>query len=301
MRRFWSTTYLLALPLLAMAVFVGCEPVENTGELEPVDTIDAAPTADELEVIDDESEAAPEGTVTEEMVEEAEETPPPQASAGDGSAAVAGVAKFEGEAPPARVIDVSADPKCADMHKDNPLLSDAVVISDAGEVANVLVYVDNPPDMKYPMPETPAVLDQEGCQYKPHILVARVDQEIAIKNSDPLLHNVRSFARRNRPFNMGQPEDSPPRTKTYSKPEQEIKIKCDVHPWMTAYLWVLDHPFYSVTGEDGSFRIENLPAGKYTLKAWHERMGEMEQEVTVEDGQAIEDVVFTFTRPGGES
>ncbi|MEX2015296.1 MAG: carboxypeptidase regulatory-like domain-containing protein [Candidatus Hydrogenedentales bacterium] len=292
--------------------------MENTGELEPEIADSTDSLMNDVDAMDENDAAAadempdvPEGTVTEELVEEAQEegAAEPQASAsndaaatgGVGSAAVAGLAKFEGEAPKPRPIDVSADQKCAEMHKDNPLLSDAVVISEAGDVANVLVYVSNPPDKQYAAPAEPVVLDQTGCQYVPHILVARVDQEIEIRNSDPLLHNVRSFARRNRPFNMGQPEASPPRMKAYNKPEQEIKIKCDVHPWMTAYLFVMEHPFYSVTDESGKFRIENLPAGTYTLKAWHERMGEVEQEVTVAEGEAIEDVVFTFTRPGEDS
>ena len=210
--------------------------------------------------------------------------------------AVRGVVKWDGPAPTPHRLDAGADPKCAAMHgADNPLMSKQEVVSEEGEVQYVFMYVSNPPDGEYEPPAQPAVLDQTGCEYQPHVFGMVAGQELEVRNSDPTLHNVRSFARVNKPFNMGQPEGTSPRTQdNFKKAEDAIKFKCDVHPWMQAFAFVLEHPFFSVTNADGQYEIGNLPAGTYTLVAWHEKYGEQEQEITVPESGAAE-ANFTYS------
>jgi len=150
------------------------------------------------------------------------------------------------------------------------------------------VYVKNAPAGDYAVPEDVAVLDQMGCRYTPHVLGLRVGQTLELHNNDPLLHNVRAIARENKPINYGQPAGSAPRKKVFDKPEMAIRMKCDVHPWMTAFTFAMDHPFFAVTDENGAFSITGLPAGEYTLGLWHEAYGEQEMQVTVTDGSMAE-------------
>lgn len=200
---------------------------------------------------------------------------------------VGGGVKFEGE-PPAREelalkeanLAGVRNSECVKLHKDSPLLSEEVIVGEGGGLANVVVYVKSPVEGVPAAPTTPALLDQVGCAYTPHVLAMRAGQTLEVRNSDPLVHNVRSFARKNRPFNMGQGEGNV-REKVMHKGESAIKLKCDIHRWMTGYIFVFDHPFYAVTGADGAFKIEGLPAGEYTLAAWHEVYGEQEAKVTV--------------------
>jgi hypothetical protein len=114
-----------------------------------------------------------------------------------------------------------------------------------------------------------------------------------VLNSDPVTHNVRSFPVRNRAFNFGQPADSGPRDRIFDQPEREIEIQCDIHPWMHAYLFVMEHPFFAVTDDHGGYTIEGLPPGEYSLAIWHEKLGKQERQVTVADKDVAE-ITFTF-------
>jgi plastocyanin len=208
------------------------------------------------------------------------------------SADITGKVVYEGTPPERAVLETQGDPKCFAMHKDAPLLSDREVVSADGGVQWAFVYVKNAPAGDYPVPGDEVVLDQVGCRYTPHVLGVRVGQTLALHNSDALLHNVRAIARENKPINYGQPAGSAPRKKVFDKAEMEIRIKCDVHPWMTAFTFAMDHPFFAVTDENGAFTIPNLPAGDYTLVCWHESYGEQEMIVSVKGG-APTDVSFT--------
>ena len=211
------------------------------------------------------------------------------------AATIAGVAKFEAAAAPKMPpLQMGADPFCASQHP-TPALDEQVVVGAAGELANVIVYVKNPPAGNYPTPPA-TVLDQRGCKYIPHVNVVQVGQPIQIKNSDATLHNVHAMPKTNNGFNEGQPVQGMVSTKKFDKPEMTpFLIKCDVHGWMKSFMAVLPHPYHGVSQMNGTFNIANLPPGNYTLVAWHEKYGQQEQQVTV---GASEQKAVTFTFKG---
>ena len=145
----------------------------------------------------------------------------------------------------------------------------------------------------FPAPPEPVTIDQLGCQYHPHVFGIQVGQTLQILNSDNTLHNIHSLAEKNKQFNLGMPIQGMKLTKKFDQPEVMTKLKCDVHPWMHAYIGVLPHPFYGTTGEDGTFEIKELPPGEYTLEALHEKYGTQTQKVTVGEGSQTAD--FTFS------
>ncbi|MDP7558018.1 MAG: carboxypeptidase regulatory-like domain-containing protein, partial [Candidatus Marinimicrobia bacterium] len=147
----------------------------------------------------------------------------------------------------------------------------------------------------YPAPEEHAVLDQNGCIYSPHVLGVQVGQVVDILNTDGTLHNVHAMPKLNSEFNVAMPKFKKKKEVTFTKQEIMFPIKCDVHPWMKCYVGAVNHPFFDVSGEDGTFKISGLPAGTYTLEVWHEKLGTKTVSVTVADG-ATETVDFTLTR-----
>lgn len=207
---------------------------------------------------------------------------------------VSGLVKLDGPRPERKPLDTGADKDCKAMHAEEPLLSDTEIVNEDGGVQFAFVYVKNPPKGDYPVPSEPAVMDQQGCRYVPHVLAMRAGQQLDTKNSDAVTHNVRSYTDRNlnRPWNFGQ-QGVGVRSRKIEKPEMAIKLKCDYHPWMTGWIHVMDHPFYCVTDANGRFDIKGLPAGEYTLVAWHEVYGEIEQPLKVE--KSVADVSFRFT------
>jgi plastocyanin len=208
------------------------------------------------------------------------------------AATLTGSVKFEGAAPKRPAMQMGADPFCASAHP-TAALSEEVVVGPAGELANVIVFVKDVPG-NFPAPSTPAVLDQQGCQYIPHVTAVQAGQPIQIKNSDATLHNVHAMPKVNAQFNEGQPVQGMVSTKKFDKVETTpFRIKCDVHGWMTSYMAVLPHPYHSVSQANGSFNIANLPPGNYTLVAWHEKYGQQEQAVTVGPSEQKQ-VTFTF-------
>lgn len=206
---------------------------------------------------------------------------------------LAGKVTYDGPAPKRASLETEGDPKCHAMHADAPLKSDREVVSADGGVQWAFAYIKNPPAGDYAAPSAAAHMDQIGCAYTPHVLGVQVGQKVEIKNSDPTLHNVRGIARANKPFNFGQPEGSAPRERVFDKAEMEIRLKCDIHSWMTGYIFAMEHPFFAVTDESGAFNIAGLPAGDYTLVVWHESFGEQEVPVTVgADGSGSATVTY---------
>jgi len=265
----------LWIPAIVAACLVGCG-----GKTEEPAPAEATPAAAPAET----PAATPEAAAPAPAAEMQTAAAAPAASAGGGS--VAGKVRFEGPAPKRSTLETEGDPKCHAMHADKPLLSDREVVGADGSVQWAFAYIKNPPAGSYPAPETSTEMDQVGCAYTPHVLGVRVGQKVNIKNTDPTLHNVRGIARSNKPFNFGQPEGSAPRERVFDKPEMEIRLKCDIHSWMTGFIFAMDHPFFAVSNETGDFAIQGLPAGDYTLVVWHESFGTQEVPVKVTDGAA---------------
>ncbi|HET9228790.1 MAG TPA: carboxypeptidase regulatory-like domain-containing protein [Thermoanaerobaculia bacterium] len=191
-------------------------------------------------------------------------------------------------------VAMNADPICASLHT-TPVDTGKYQVKD-GKLGNVFVYVKTGLEGKsFPTPTEAKVLDQQGCTYHPHVMGIQVGQPLEIKNSDETLHNVHATPASNQEFNQAQPaiQGVPPIKKTFDKAEVMMPFKCDVHPWMSSYIGVLDHPYYAVSGDDGSFAIDKLPPGTYTLEAWHEELGTATQQVTVAANQTV-DVNFDF-------
>ena len=213
--------------------------------------------------------------------------------AAQGGATVTGRVKFTGAKPGNPRIDMSEEAKCAAKYQTPP--TEEGVVGSAGMLGNVFVYVKSglPADYKPAAPAASVVIDQDGCHYKPHVLGIQVGQKLEIRNSDPVLHNIKAKATKNRPFNISQPTAGMKTERTFTAVEVMVALECNVHGWMNAWLGVLPHSFFAVSGNDGSFSIKGLPAGTYTLEAWHERYGVQTATVTVPaTGSKTQD--FTF-------
>ena len=206
--------------------------------------------------------------------------------------AITGKVLFTGSPPEAEPILMEAEPTCQEQYPDGAF-TETVVVNDDGTLQNVFVYVkEGLGDLRFPVPQEGVVLDQQGCRYRPHVFGAQVGQDVVIRNSDGILHNIHPMPSINRPFNLGQPVkmDS---TRQFDKVEVMIPIECDVHEWMIGYAGVLDHPYFSVTGPDGTFSLPNLPPGTYTLVARHELYSEQTMQVTIGEKETQE-IEFTF-------
>jgi plastocyanin len=209
----------------------------------------------------------------------ADATAPAAAPAGPSGSVAGKVTYVDGDAD--TPIKMDADPVCQSLHQSE-VHTETVVKGAAGELANAFVYVkDGLPAGSYPTATEAVRLEQQGCVYKPHVTGVRVGQPVKIVNNDPTLHNVHALPKANTEFNQGQPFQGMELDKTFDQAEMAIPIKCDVHPWMLSYLHVMDHPFFAVSKEDGSFEIPDLPPGTYTIEAWHEQLGTQQQSVTV--------------------
>jgi plastocyanin len=224
------------------------------------------------------------------------EAAPPAAAGGAaapaGNGTIAGKVTFEGTVPPAEKVKLSADPKCVEMHKEG-MEKQPIKVKDGG-LADVYVYVKSGlPPGNYPAPTEPAEIDQQGCNYTPHIVAMRAGQPLKIKNNDDTLHNIHPRPIVNAEFNIGQPRKGMESTKTFDKKEVMFPVGCDVHPWMRAYISVNDNPFYAVTHEDGTFEIKGLPPGDYEIEAYHEKLKTQTQKVSVKAGEPAK-VDFNF-------
>jgi hypothetical protein len=234
--------------------------------------------------------------------EESEESAPaPSAStpaaggntydASKATATVTGKINFEGAKPTPAKLPYT--PECIQAHGGQAGTEESLQVNENNTVKNVLVYVKQGAEKwTFPTPTDPVVLDQKGCDYTPHIIVVQANQPLKIVNSDPFLHNIHPQPKNNPEFNMGQPVKGMEATKTFANPEVAIPVKCDVHRWMQAFIPVVSNPLYNVSGDDGTFTIK-LPAGTYTIEAWHEKLGSQTQQVTVTDNEKKE-VNFSF-------
>jgi plastocyanin len=208
----------------------------------------------------------------------------PAATAATGNGVIAGTVSYVNGDPDA-AIKMDADPICQGSHPE-PAYSEKVV-ADGGGLANVFVYVKSGLTGSYSPPSESKLLDQQGCMYSPHVSGIQVGQKLVIRNSDNTLHNVHAMPEKNDEFNQGQPFINMELEKSFDKAEVMVPFKCDVHPWMASYMGVMDHPFFTVSGGDGSFSIDGLPAGDYEVEAWHEEFGVQTLDISVAaDGSA---------------
>lgn len=196
--------------------------------------------------------------------------------------ALTGVVSIDGPAPLPQLLPQAGGPHCG--HKHAPPRDESIVVAPGGGLANVIVSVASglPQGVSYQRPHAPAVLDQKDCKYVPRMVVMQVGQELVAKNSDPFFHNVHTNSMRNRPVNVAQPQPDPVGLKLKSiETSETFKVTCDLHPWMIAWVAAFDHPYYGVTDAQGAFTMPALPPGQYTVRAWHERLGVIEQSVAV--------------------
>ena len=217
---------------------------------------------------------------------------------GEDNAVIKGKVIFKGDmSKPAyrrTKLDTSKDANCAKSKKS--IGTWKIVLNkktDPVTIRNVLVHVkDGLGDRKYDPPGEPVVLDQFGCEYKPHVLGIMAGQSLSIRNGDDTNHNIHLLPKVNQELNFSQPKKGMERKITLDK-EDVFKAKCDVHPWMGCYIGVFDHPFFDVTGKAGTFELTNLPPGKYVIEAWHEEFGSQTVTVEVASG-GTQEMAFTF-------
>lgn len=256
------TMNLLAVLLL---VSIGCSKEENRAPVKPSEP----PAA-----------SAPAPSPSTELAGAAKSSSP-----GQGVGTVTGKVIFKGTHVPGKVAIGKDKEVCGDSKLD-PVL----VVGSQGEVKNAVVQFV---DLKQPVTALKeAVLDQIKCEYTPHVLAIPAGTTVKIKNSDGILHNVHSFSEKNTPFNRAQPKYLKELSERFTKPEI-ISLRCDVHGWMSAWIVVTEGPYFDVTPADGSFKMENVPVGKYTLEVWHETLGKATQSVEVKFGE-VTNVTFEF-------
>lgn len=286
----WRWTVCLAVAALSLTLW-GCKRQETTvaglPETAATEAPSPAPAETPSEAPQEQPSEAPETTAP---------APPPTPSGGpSGGGTIQGVVKFAGTPPAPRPINFAAEKQCAALHGDQVAYYEDLVVNPNGTLKWAFVYLKEVSG-NFPAPSEPLVVDQHGCIFKPHVMGVMVGQPVEFLNSDPLLHNVRAMSKQGQSFNVAQPTQGMKHTETFKTAEMGILLRCDVHPWMSAYLHVMPHPFFAVTGEDGKFTLSNVPPGTYTLVAWHEKLKTQEQQVTVQAGQTTS-VEFTFSKP----
>lgn len=202
---------------------------------------------------------------------------------------ISGTVKFKGTAPAPKKLDVGKDKEvCAKTPK-----MDQSLIVEGGNLVNAVVSItDIKKGKKIELKKLK--LDQNGCEYQPHVLAFPAGTTVEVLNPDGILHNVHSYSKVNTPFNMAQPKFKKTLDVKIDKPEA-VELKCDVHGWMHGWLVATESPYVAVTDKSGSFKLDNVPAGSYTVEVWHEKLGKSTQKVTV---KAKEDAKVSFEVAG---
>jgi plastocyanin len=220
-----------------------------------------------------------------------------QAAAAGGT--IEGQVHLIGQPPGNVVIRMGVDPRCAQMNRGTRVVQETVVTNSDGALANVFVHlIGSFP--RTPPPTEPVTIDQRRCIYSPRVVGARVGQTVEFRNSDETLHNVHSFSTAANDFNAGQPLKGMTYTFHLKREEVVLHVKCDIHRWMNTYIGVLDHPYFAVSSPGGTFTIPGVPAGSYTIEAWHERYGRLPASVIVKTGETAK-IEFRYSgteRPG---
>jgi hypothetical protein len=210
-----------------------------------------------------------------------------------GRGTITGHVRLLGELPGNPVIRMTRDPMCAKVNAGKRVIQETVLAALDGSMANVFVQLTGSfPDT--PIPAQPVTIDQRGCVYLPRVVGVRLGQTLQVRNGDNLLHNVHGLSGRGQGFNIGQPLAGMVNRVPLKQEETMLKLSCDVHTWMRAYVGVVKHPYFAVTGSDGRFEIANVPAGSQTIQAWHEQYGQLTKTVVVKPGGATSvDISFS--------
>jgi plastocyanin len=212
---------------------------------------------------------------------------------------VTGTVTLDGKPSVAKAINMSAEPYCQKAHS-SPVIPPEVVTGDKGTLANVVVFVkDGLGDYTFDTPKDPIVLNQKGCMYDPHVMAVMAGQTLEVKNDDQTTHNIHPMPKDNREWNTSQPPGAAPIDQSFARAELAIPVKCNVHPWMKSYIFVFKNPFYAVTSKDGTFELKGLPPGTYTIEAWQEKYGVVDQTVTI-GAKESKPVSFTFKAASGD-
>ena len=211
-----------------------------------------------------------------------------------GTASISGIINFSGTVPKLKTVDMGAVAECKEQHSSD-VISEALVLGENNTVGNVVVKIKSglPSNAKYDPPTAPVEMDQVGCIYTPHVLGVQAGQTVKFKNSDSVPHNVHTLSEKNKAFNKAVNKGG--ELEMAYDEEETFFVKCDIHPWMKSYVSVISHPFFHVTQKDGKYQIKDLPAGKYTVEIWHERLGEQTKEIEVADGQSVQ-LDFTLSK-----
>jgi len=195
---------------------------------------------------------------------------------------IMGQVNFKGKVPKPKKIKMTADAFCHASHSKSSVTSEALVVNANKTLRHAFVYIKSGLEGKnFQVPSDPAVLNQVGCWYNPHVLGVQSGQVIQIQNSDEVLHNIHAFPKINKGFNFGQPIKGMKTNKKFTKQEVMVYVKCDVHPWMTTFIGVVDHPYFVVTDDQGKFELSLVPPGEYEVEVWTEKFGTSIQKVTV--------------------
>jgi len=207
---------------------------------------------------------------------------------------VTGKATFQGAVAVPKKISVQGNPECAALHEGGSIASEELVVGDGGGLANVFVYVkEGLEGYRFDVPAEPVRIGNTNCIYVPHVAGAMTGQSIEYVNDDATLHNIHSYAKANKGFNLGLPFKGMKQTRKFDAAEIMVQLKCDVHPWMIGYVGVVPHPYHAVSGKDGAYELKGLPAGTYTIEAWHEKLGTKTATVTVA-AQGTQNANFSF-------
>jgi hypothetical protein len=206
---------------------------------------------------------------------------------------IRGRVHLTGKSPGNVVIRMGTDPKCNQMNRGKRVIQEAVMTDTAGNLANVFVRLEGR-FAPTPAPSQPVTIGQKGCVYGPRVVGVRVGQVLEIRNDDPLLHNVHSFSTKRNDFNVGQATAGIVFRYRPAQEEFMLRLGCDIHRWMNAWVGVVSHPHFDVSGPDGTFLMQNVPAGTYVIHAWHERYGSLSRSVTVRTG-ATADIDFAYS------
>ncbi|HTP87465.1 MAG TPA: carboxypeptidase regulatory-like domain-containing protein [Bryobacteraceae bacterium] len=207
---------------------------------------------------------------------------------------LAGTVVFRGARPGRQVISMDSEEGCQKLHAGKPVYDEAVVTGKSGGLANAFVYIQSGLGArKFEPPRDPVTIDQHGCLFEPRVLGIRAGQALDLKNSDPVSHNIHPMPQNNREWNEQQSPGTPDVQHRFARPEVMIPVKCNVHSWMHAWIGVVDHPYFAVTGPDGKFEFRNVPPGDYTVASWHEKLGEQKEQVHL-DSSGTAAVHFTY-------